>query len=90
MENMICNRRDEIEQWLIPYINRPVYVKGYCWNRSFGGWTVIYEGEKSNLVGINLLFDYRGKTYSVYGFLPSRYAISTDLSYNNAFYESEL
>ena len=46
MENMICNRNDEIEQWLLPYINRPVYVKGYCWNRKFDGWTVIYEGEK--------------------------------------------
>lgn len=90
MENMICNRSDEIEQWLVPYINRPVYVKGYCWNRSFDGWTVIYEGEKNNLVGRNLLFDYRGKTYPVYGFLPSRYTMSTDSSYNNAFYEPEL
>ena len=90
MENMICNRNDEIEQWLLPYINRPVYVKGYCWNRKFDGWTVIYEGEKSNLVGRNLLFDYRGKTYPVYGFLPSRYTTSTDSSYDNAFYEPEL
>ena len=90
MENMICNRNDEIEQWLLPYINRPVYVKGYCWNRKFDGWTVIYEGEKSNLVVRNLLFDYRGKTYPVYGFLPSRYTMSTDLSYYNAFYEPEL
>lgn len=47
MENMICNRREEIEQWLIPYIDRPVYVKGYCWSREFDGWTVIYdEGKK--------------------------------------------
>ena len=90
MENMICNRNDEIEQWLLPYINRPVYVKGYCWNRKFDGWTVIYEEEKSNLVGRNLLFDYRGKTYPVYGFLPSRYTISTNSSYDNAFYEPEL
>ena len=49
-----------------------------------------YEGEKSNLVGRNLLFDYRGKTYPVYGFLPNRYTISTDSSYDNAFYDPEL
>lgn len=35
MENMICNRREEVEQSLTQYINRPVYVKGYCWNKSF-------------------------------------------------------
>ena len=83
MENMICNRQEEIEQWLIPYIDRPVYVKGYCWGRIFSGWTVIYDDDG------RLLFDYRGKTYSAWGFLPSRFTLSTDSSYHNAFYEPE-
>lgn len=90
MENMICNRREEIEQWLIPYIDRPVYVKGYCWCKEFDGWTVIYDDGRETISGRrNLLFDYRGKTYSAYGFLPSRYTMSTYSSYNNAFYEVE-
>ena len=64
---MICNRSED-RDLLIPYINKPVYVKGYCWNKSFDGWVVIYEGEESKLIGRNLVFDYRGKQYSVFGF----------------------
>ena len=82
MENVICNKREEIKQWLIPYIDRPVYIKGYCWGKEFDGWTVIYDDGR-------LLFDYRGKTYPVYGFLPSRFTLWTDSTYNNAFYEPE-
>lgn len=90
MENMICNRREEVEQWLIPYINRPVYVRWYCWSRKFDGWTVIYDDGKTRFHDRNLMFDYRGESYSVYGFLPSRYTMSTSPLYNNAFYEPEL
>lgn len=85
MKNVICNRREEIEQCLIPYINKPIYIKGYCWNKPFDGWTVIYD----KFLEKELLFDYRGKTYPVSGFLPSRYTMSTDSSYNNAFYDTE-
>lgn len=91
MDNMICNRREEVEQSLTQYINRPVYVKGYCWNKEFDGWTVIYDdGRKPWFGERNLLFDYRGKTYPTYGFLPSRHTMTTDSSYNNAFYQPGL
>ena len=85
---MICNRSED-RDFLIPYINKPVYIKGYCWNKSFDGWVVVYEGEESRLIGINLLFDYRGQQYSVFGFLPSRYTMPTSSTYDNAFYKSE-
>ena len=86
---MICNRCED-SNLLIPYIDRPVYIKGYCWNKSFAGWVVIYGGEESQLYGRNLMFDYRGKQYPVFGFLPSRFTMRTDSSYNNAFYEKEI
>ena len=88
MNNMICNRCEEMDL-LIPYIDKPVYIKGYYWNRSFDGWVVIYEIEKSWLTGRNLVFDYRGKQYSVYDFL-SRYTMWTNSTYNNAFYKGEV
>lgn len=83
---MICNRSED-RDLLIPYIDKPVYIKGYCWGRKFNGWVVIYEIEEDRLTGRNLVFDYRGKQYSVYGFLPSRYTMWTDSTYNNAFYK---
>ena len=85
---MICNRSED-RDLLTPYIDRPVYVKGYCWGRKFDGWTVIYDEGKNKFRDRNLMFDYRGKQYSVYGFLPSIYTMRTDSSYNNAFYEPE-
>ena len=78
--NMICNRDEDIDR-LVPYVNKPIYIKGFCWNRSFDGWVVIYDD------GNGLMFDYRGKTYSVYGFLPSRFTMSCASNYENAFYE---
>lgn len=80
---IICNRNENIDV-LIPYIDKPVYVKGFCWNKSFDGWTVIYNGSTG------LMFDYRGKTYSVYGFLPSRFTMWCDSTYENAIYKSEV
>lgn len=84
MENMICNKSEEIDL-LINYICKPVYIKGYCWNRVFDGWTVIYRREDGNLA-----FDYRGASYSVKGFLPSRFTMSTSSTYNNAFYNEQI
>ena len=81
MENMICNRSENLDL-LFPYIDKPVYVKGFCWNRSFNGWTVIYNN------GDGLVFDYRGKTYSVFGFLPSRFTMWHDSKYENAIYKN--
>ena len=81
MGYMICNRAENIDA-LIPYIDRPVYVKGFCWNRIFNGWTVIYND------GSGLMFDYRGKTYSVCGFLPSRFTMWCDSTYENAIYKN--
>ena len=79
--SMMCNRREAIEECLTPYINKPVYVKGYCWGREFDGWTVLYmDGERMS-------FDYRGKTYPVWGFLPSRFTMTTDSSINNVIYK---
>ena len=78
---MICNRTENIDA-LIPYIDKPVYIKGFCWNRSFDGWTVIYND------GSGLMFDYRGKTYSVCGFLPSRFTMWCDSTYENAIYKN--
>ena len=74
MENMICNRRKNMEEALTPYINKPVYIKGYCWSKNFDGWVVLYldETEERDWLGhLNLYFDYKGKRYTVYGFLPS-------------------
>ena len=90
MENMICNRCENMEDALIPYINKPVYIKGYCWSKRFDGWVVLYlnEQEERNWLGIlNLYFDYKGKTYPVYGFLPSRHDTWTSATYNNAIYK---
>lgn len=81
MGYMICNRTENIDA-LIPYIDKPVYVKGFCWNRSFNGWTVIYND------GSGLMFDYRGKKYSVCGFLPSRFTMRCDSAYENAIYKN--
>lgn len=78
---MICNRKEDIDLF-VQYINKPVYVKGYCWNKRFDGLVVVYEDEENRLV-----FDYNGKQYSVFGFLPSRFTMRTDSSYNNAFYK---
>ena len=86
---MICNRSED-RDLLIPYIDKPVYIKGYCWGRKFDGWIVIYEIEESWLIGRNLVFDYRGKQYSVFGFLPSKYTMWTDSTYDNAFYKEEV
>ena len=79
---VICNRVEDID-CLIPYIDKPVYVRGFCWNKSFNGWTVIYDN------GSGLKFDYRGETNSVYGFLPSRFTMRTASNYENAFYKNE-
>ena len=86
---MICNRSED-RDLLIPYIDKPVYIKGYCCGRKFDGWVVIYEIEESWLTGRNLVFDYKGKQYSVYGFLPSRHTMWTSSTYDNAFYKGEV
>lgn len=84
MGYIICNRNENIDA-LIPYIDKPAYIKGFCWNRSFDGWTVIYNN------GSGLMFDYRGKTYPVLGFLPSRFELQVPSSSNrNAIYKSEV
>lgn len=90
MNDIICNRCEDMNL-LIPYINKPVYVKGYCWGKSFDGWVVIYQCEKTKSVinPMNLVFDYHGLTFSVFGFLPSRYTMCTDSLYNNAIYYTE-
>ena len=89
MNSMICNRSEDIDS-LVPYINKPVYIKGYCWNKAFDGWAVIYDDGVTWLRDKNLVFDYRGRTYSVFGFLPSKYTMWTDSSYNNAIYKEWL
>lgn len=90
MENIICNRKEDIDK-LIPYINKPVYIEGFCWNKSFNGWVVIYDGDKGSWHDMNLMFDYRGSTYPVYGFLPSRFDLQVPSSSNrNAIYKSEV
>ena len=90
MENIICNRSENIDT-LIPYIGKPVYVKGFCWNREFDGWVVLYDGGTNWLRDVNLVFDYRGKTYSVFGFLPSRFSLQVPSSSNrNAIYKGEV
>ena len=90
MENMICNRSEDIDL-LTTYIDKPVYVKGVCWNRVFDGWAVIYNGGANWLRDVNLVFDYRGKTYPVFGFLPSRFDLQVSSSSNrNAIYKSEV
>lgn len=92
MDNVICNKSEDIDL-IIPYINKPVYIKGYCWGRRFNGWAVIYERNKATQSSIidymNLVFDYHGSTYPVYGFLPNRYTMRIDSSYNNAIYYTE-
>lgn len=87
---MICGRCEDIEA-LVPYINKPVYVRGYCWSKRFDGWVVIYETscESSWLNTSNLVFDYRGHTYPVFGFLPSRLTSCFNSSRDNAFYRNE-
>ncbi len=93
MENMICNRRENMEEALTPYINKPVYIKGYCWSKDFDGWAVLYldEKEKRDWLGIlNLYFDYKGEKYTVYGFLPHKYTSLTSSTYNNAIYKDEI
>ena len=89
MDNMICNRSEDIDL-LIPYINKPVYIKGYCWNKRFDGWVVIYEGKKMLRSVSNLCFDYRGESHPVFGFLPSRFTMCTSSTYNNAFYKEQI
>ena len=86
---MICNRSED-RDLLLPYIDKPVYIKGYCYGRKFDGWTVLYEGKESRLIGRNICFDYKGGHYSVYGFLPSKYTMCTSSTYNNAIYKNEI
>ena len=80
---MICHRKDDINV-LIPYINKPVYIRGYCWTKHFDGWTVIYERKDGANAYSNLAFDYRGRSYPAAGFLP-QFALPTSSTYNNAF-----
>lgn len=68
---------------ILPFIDKPIYVKGYCWSRSFDGWTVIYK-DKNGVLN----FDYRGISYSVVGFLPNQYTSRLSSNYNNGFYEN--
>ena len=77
MENIEKIESKDIEK----YVALPVYIKGHCWNRTFDGWTVIYRHESGNL-----MFDYRGASYSVKGFLPSEFTMSCSSTYNNSFY----
>ena len=86
--NIICNRSEGLEA-LVPYINKPVYVCGFCWNKRFDGWVIIYENycESSIFNTHHLVFDYRGHTYPVFGFLPSRFTSTLNSTYNNAFYK---
>ena len=86
---MLCNSVENINI-LMQYVNKPVYIKGYCWCKKFDGWTVIYDEGKSRFHDVNLMFDYRGKKYPAYGFLPSRYTLFMDSTYNNAFYKTEI
>lgn len=79
---MICDKKENID-FLFPYIDKPVYVKGYCWNKRFDGWAVLYNDN-------GLMFDYRGKTYPVLGFLPSKFTMNTSSTYNNAFYKEQI
>jgi hypothetical protein len=88
MDNIICNRSENVGQ-LAPYLNQPVYVKGYCYNKRFDGWCIIHNNDKVLIDSRKLVFDYRGDTYSAYGFLPSRFTMITDSRYNNAFYKEE-
>ena len=87
--NMICNRNEDIDL-LVPYINLPVYIKGFCWNKKFDGWTIIHYGDRVLPDSKNLLFDYRGNTYPVYGFLPRMFTMSASSTYNNAFYSKQI
>ncbi len=90
-DNMICNRSENMDL-LVPYIDKPVYIKGYCWSRTFDGWVVLYIDEylKDERIERSLKFDYKGRTYSVFGFLPSKYTMCTSSSYNNAIYKEEV
>lgn len=71
----------EPNQLLEDFITEPIYVKGYCWNRKFDGWTVIYRCEDGTL-----RFDYRGVSYPVTGFLPNKWMDELCSCYNNGFY----
>lgn len=90
MKNMICNRSENIDM-LIPYINKPVYIKGFCWNKEFDGWVVLYDKGKDFWHDMNLVFDYKGNTYSMFGFLPSSLTLQVPSSSNrNAIYKNEV
>ena len=89
MENMICNRKEDIDK-LFPYINKPVYVSGFCWNKKFDGWVVLYDSNKDSWQDMNVMFDYKGHVYSAYGFLPSAYTMCTSSTYNNAIYKDKV
>lgn len=84
MTNPICCRKDDIDA-LTQYVDKPVYVRGYCWGKKFDGWTVLYESSNPHLVS-KWVFDYRGKTYSAWGFLPSYFDSAYCSTYDNAFY----
>lgn len=86
--NMICNRSENLNV-LVPYVGKPVYIKGYCWNRSFDGWVVLYDTGPSWVSDITLMFDYKGHSYSVLGFLPSRFTSQLDSAYSNAIYKNQ-
>ena len=77
LDNIQKIEHNDIEK----FVALPVYAKGCCWNRTFDGWTVIYRHESGNL-----MFDYRGASYSANGFLPSEYTMPCSSTYNNAFY----
>ena len=90
MKNVICDRKENIDT-LIPYIDKPVYVKGFCWNKRFDGWVVLYDKGKNFWNDMNLAFDYKGSSYSVAGFLPSRFDLQAPSSSNrNAIYKDEV
>lgn len=89
MENMICDKIEDIGL-LVPYLNQPVYIKGCCWNKVFDGWGIVHNNDKALLSSKNFMFDYRGNTYSVYGFLLSRFTMRISSTYNNAIYKEQV
>lgn len=90
---ILCDKSENIEESLKSWIDKPVYIKGCCWGKEFDGWTILYldEKEERNWLGhLNLWFDYKGKQYSVYGFLPSKYTYWTSSDYDNAIYSCKV
>ena len=52
---MICNKSEDIGL-LVPYINLPVYIKGFCWNKKFDGWDIIHYNNKELLAHFGFFF----------------------------------